>query len=80
MENNHIDGAHASDQVHTGLDGFGQWLTVQEAVAYCLLKGLSRKRSDDVDLSAPVASGAHELAPVPVDEQKRKHYCRGRAH
>ena len=42
MENNNIDGAHASDQVHTGADGFGQWLTVQEAVAYCLSKGLSR--------------------------------------
>jgi transposase len=126
MENNNIDGAHASEQVGTGFDGFGQWLTVQEAVAYCLSKGLSRTsktvrkwaqrardpdsgtaeiavkaqdtengfrwlierssldvkieqekqfekrrdgKSDDVDLSAPVASGAHALAPVPVDEQ-----------
>ena len=37
-----LDGAHLSEQVGTSADGFGQWLTVQEAVAYCLSKGLHR--------------------------------------
>ena len=42
MENNNLGGAHTSEQVHTSSDVFGDWLTVQEAVAYCLSKGLNR--------------------------------------
>ena len=42
MENNIETGAHMSEQVPTGADAFGQWLTVQEAVAHCLSKGLHR--------------------------------------
>lgn len=42
MENNNLAGAHLSEQVDTVVEGFGDWLTVQEAVAYCLSKGLSR--------------------------------------
>jgi hypothetical protein len=42
MENTHDTSAHLSEQVGTGADVFGDWLTVQDAVAYCLLKGLSR--------------------------------------
>jgi transposase len=42
MENNKLDGAHISEHVSTDTEVFGQWLTVQEAVAYCLSKGLSR--------------------------------------
>ena len=42
MENNFETSPHASEQVGTGADVFGEWLTVQEAVAYCLSKGLHR--------------------------------------
>jgi hypothetical protein len=42
MENIHEAVANLSEQVGTGAEGFGDWLTVQEAVAYCLSKGLSR--------------------------------------
>lgn len=42
MNNNTLAAAHSSEQVATGADMFGQWLTVQEAVAYCLSKGLHR--------------------------------------
>ena len=42
MEDKNLGSAPTSEQVRTGVDGFGPWLTVQEAVAYCLLKGLSR--------------------------------------
>jgi transposase len=31
-----------SEPVHTGADGFAQWLTVKEAVTYCHEQGLSR--------------------------------------
>jgi transposase len=42
MENIYEASAHLSEQVDTGAEGFGGWLTVQDAVAYCLSKGLSR--------------------------------------
>ena len=42
MENHYEAGAHLSEHVGTGADTFGQWLTVQEAVAHCLSKGLHR--------------------------------------
>ena len=42
MNNNSSDDAHTSEPVGTGVDVFRQWLTVQEAVAYCLSKGLHR--------------------------------------
>ena len=42
MNNNNLDGSHLSEQVDTSGDVFGQWLTVQEAVAYCLSMGLHR--------------------------------------
>lgn len=32
----------SSEPVTTGADGFGDWLTVQDAVTYCQSKGLSR--------------------------------------
>jgi len=35
-------GAHAIEQVQTGAHGFGEWLTVSEAVTYCSLSGLER--------------------------------------
>lgn len=46
MENNHdsevMGGANTSEPVGTGAHMFGPWLTVQEAVAYCMSKGLPR--------------------------------------
>ena len=42
MVNHNIESQHPSEQVGIGANMFGQWLTVQEAVAYCLLKGLHR--------------------------------------
>ncbi len=42
MENNNLGGSHNSEHVGTGAEVFGPWLTVQEAVTYCLSKGLSR--------------------------------------
>jgi hypothetical protein len=42
MYNSNLGGAHTSEQVGTGANAFGQWLTVQESVAYCLSKGLHR--------------------------------------
>ena len=42
MENHYEAGAHMSEPVLTSVDAFGQWLTVQEAVAHCLSKGLHR--------------------------------------
>lgn len=42
MENTHEPPPHSSEQVRTGVELFGSWLTVQEAVAYCLSKGLNR--------------------------------------
>lgn len=42
MEIHNEIGAHMSEPVPTSADGFGQWLTVQEAVAHCLSKGLHR--------------------------------------
>ena len=37
-----IGDANPSEPVHTGAHPFGPWLTVQEAVAYCMSKGLPR--------------------------------------
>ena len=34
--------AHPTEHVRTGADVFGEWLTVKEAVAYCVTHGLSR--------------------------------------
>ena len=46
MENNNDSGceggANKSEPVPTGAQMFGSWLTVQEAVAYCMSKGLPR--------------------------------------
>ena len=42
MENHNEAGANMSEPVPTSVDMFGQWLTVQEAVAHCLSKGLHR--------------------------------------
>jgi transposase len=42
MESIYEASPHTSEQVGTGADMFGQWLSVQEAVAYCLSKGLHR--------------------------------------
>jgi hypothetical protein len=45
MENNNqyeTEGANTSEPVGTGSHMFGSWLTVQEAVAYCMSKGLPR--------------------------------------
>ena len=42
MENHNDADAHMSEPAPTSADAFGQWLTVQEAVAYCLSKGLHR--------------------------------------
>ena len=37
-----LSGAHAIEPVQTGAHGFGEWLTVSEAVTYCSLSGLER--------------------------------------
>ena len=42
MNQTEFGGAHPSGQAREGVNGFGQWLTVQEAVAYCLSLGLHR--------------------------------------
>lgn len=42
MENHYETVAHMSEPLPTSADVFGQWLTVQEAVAHCLSKGLHR--------------------------------------
>lgn len=42
MTNNILDGANPSEPVHTGSHTFAEWLTVQDAVSYCLSKGLAR--------------------------------------
>ena len=42
MENQDEARAHTSEPVPTSADAFGQWLTVQEAVAHCHSKGLNR--------------------------------------
>ena len=42
MDNTYEATQNISEQVATSGDVFGQWLTVQGAVAYCLSKGLSR--------------------------------------
>ena len=42
MEQNNVEDANTSAPVHTGAHPFGDWLTVQEAVAYCVSKGLNR--------------------------------------
>jgi hypothetical protein len=42
MTTNFLPGTHPSEPVPTGTQGFGDWLTVAEAVAYCTDKGLAR--------------------------------------
>lgn len=42
MTTNFLPGAHPSEPVPTGAQGFDDWLTVAEAVAYCADKGLAR--------------------------------------
>jgi len=42
MDIQSLSGAHPSEQVQTGAHGFGDWLTVSEAVTYCSLLGLER--------------------------------------
>ena len=42
MTTNFLPGAHPSEPVPTGAQGFGDWLTIAEAVAYCADKGLAR--------------------------------------
>lgn len=42
MKQESLSGGPRSEPLPTGSHGFGDWLTVQETVAYCLSKGLNR--------------------------------------
>lgn len=42
MDNYFLAAPHPSEPVRTGVDGFGDWLTVSEAVTYCSIKELQR--------------------------------------
>jgi hypothetical protein len=42
MTTNFLPGAHPSEPVPIGAQGFGDWLTIAEAVTYCTDKGLAR--------------------------------------